>query len=871
MRLPAIPVAASLAAGIALAPHLRFAAASWVFFSLGALLLSALLLGFRLNRAALAMVLLGWCCVGGLAGVLSRRIAPDSAALAVAQGRLDVSQALRWRGRLRRDPESLPGRLRYTIDLEQVETPVGSKALSGGLRLTLYRDSTSKEPAPPLLRAGDRLEALARASVPRNFLDAGAFDERSYLLQQGIELTGSLRAPELLIPLASPPLTWRDRLAREQGRLLRNVSALFSAHPQRAAVLRAMLLGDRTFIASDLAAEFQKSSVYHVLVLAGLHVAALVFFLLWLARRLGMHRLWATLFALAALWMYVAIVEDRPSIFRAALMATLVLASRLLFRRVELLNAVALSALILLLYRPAYLLDSGFQLSFLAATAIAALALPWIARTSAPYRKGLRHLADVTRDGTFAPRVAQFRLDLRAMAAWMARRMPKAMASRSARALAFPFRIGFRLWDMAVLALVIQLALLPLLASSFHRVSLAGPISNIPAVLLTGLIVPLGFVSIALGLLWPTAARPLAGVVSALTGLLIRCVEWFSRSPHVSYRIPGPPVWLMLSFLLVLGLLCAASLAMHRHPSALARLAEISSAFLLLFLAALVALHPFPPQISKGKLEVTVLDVGQGDSIFVAFPDGRTLLIDGGGLAASYRASGYRAGFDVGEQVVSPYLWSRGVQRLDAVVLTHAHHDHADGLLAVLENFRVGELWLGRPEDARAYDELVASAVSHGVRITHLKSGDSFAWDGVAGRVLWPQDDSPATKASNNDSLVLLLQQGVTRFLLPGDIEHPVEQALVDDGASVAAAFLKVPHHGSKTSSTEGFLHAVHPRWAAISVGADNTFGHPSPEVLARYRSLQIPVYETEWQGAITASSDGKDIAIQTFAAIPPQ
>src|SRR6185437_6422314 len=197
-----------------------------------------------------------------------------------------------------------------------------------------------------------------------------------------------------------------------------------------------------------------------------------------------------------------------------------------------------------------------------------------------------------------------------------------------------------------VLSAVIQWGMMPLLARDFHRVSLAGPLSNIPAVLLTGVIVPLGFLALGIAFLWMRAALALAKVLGFLAGLLLASVEWFSRWPRVSYRIPGPPAALLILFFaaLALGLL-----------------------------TVLVAWHPFPPNLARGRLEVNVLDVGQGDSIFVAYPGGRTMLIDGGGLAGSEWTGGYRSGMDVGEEVVSPYLWSRGLKRLDVVMLTHAH------------------------------------------------------------------------------------------------------------------------------------------------------------------------------------------------------
>ena len=245
-------------------------------------------------------------------------------------------------------------------------------------------------------------------------------------------------------------------------------------------------------------------------------------------------------------------------------------------------------------------------------------------------------------------------------------------------------------------------------------------------------------------------------------------------------------------------------------------------------LTILVASHPFAPKLVRGDLEVSVLDVGQGDSIFTAFPDGRTMLVDGGGLGGSEWVGGYRSGTDVGEEVVSPYLWSRGLKRLDVVALTHAHHDHIDGLHAVLENFSVGELWVGRDIESAAYRTLLAEASAHGVRIVHKEQGSDFNWDGVTGDVLWPPHEAAATEASNDDSLVMRLTDGSLHFMLPGDAEQSVENELASEQAPLAAEFLKVPHHGSKTSSTEKFLEAVAPKVAVASVGESNPYGHPA-------------------------------------------
>jgi competence protein ComEC len=873
MKLPAVWLALAFIAGIAVERARPAGTHRWLFAAVLAMALAFLLLSSRrFLWPAWVVTLVAWCALGGLAASLERSSIPaDNAARLVTQGQLDTSEPLRWRGRLRSDPLRLPWGVRYEIALEEVQNAAGAHPVSGGLRVNYFYNVGKRADLPPL-RAGDRIEALVQARLPRNFLDPGAFDARGWLARQGIHLVGSLRSAELLTPLGTPPLALRHRLARWRGQLLERVDTLFPAAPARSAVLRAMLLGDRSFVDSDTSLAFQKTAAFHVLVLAGLHVAALAMFLFWVGRRLRLPLVVTTLLTLAALAAYVGVVQERPPILRAALMAAAFLLARLLFRRVELLNTVALAALALLIAAPSSLGDASFQLSFVAAGVIAGLALPWIDRSSGPYRDGLEHLGDVTRDTSHPPRVAQFRLDLRAAIRWQDARLGPRWAGRSPSLLTVPLRAGLRLWELVLLSATIQLGMLPLLALYFHRVSLGGPASNVPAVLLTGLIVPLGFLTVGASFIWSGLAAVLAKLLGVLVTALLASIEWFARWPHLSYRIPGPPGWLLFAFLAVIVLLVAAARA-ARHTSAFPyRAAEWLAGAALVVLAIAVATYPFAPRLEKGKLEVTVLDVGQGDSIFVAFPDGHTLLIDGGGLAGDERVGGYRTGTDVGEEVVSPYLWQRGLKRLDVVALSHAHHDHIEGLFAVLDNFRAGQLWVGRDIGSRAYEELMAESRSREVSVVHRRQGDAFEWGGVKGSVLWPTDLSTSPSAANDDSLVLRLEDGAIRFLLPGDIEKKVEAELVAQEAPLAAEFLKVPHHGSRTSSTSGFLAAVAPRAAVVSVGENNPFGHPNQQIVERYAEDGVHLLRTDRDGAVTASTDGRSLAIHSYAeAHPPQ
>jgi len=317
----------------------------------------------------------------------------------------------------------------------------------------------------------------------------------------------------------------------------------------------------------------------------------------------------------------------------------------------------------------------------------------------------------------------------------------------------------------------------------------------------------------------------------------------------------------------------------------------------VLFACILAIMRPVS-SVPKGLLTIDFLDVGQGDSALVIFPHGSTMLIDGGGelhinrrpragkLAPQARPDRGVApeddpdtehdfndtGFSIGEAVVSRFLWSLGLNHLDYVLASHAHEDHTGGLSDVLEDFPVGELIVGHaPPSDGTFRHLKRSATQAKVRIGTVSQGQSFDMDGVRVEVLWPKlpVDSSGSEANvtsgNNDSVVVRMTYGTVSVIMTGDIEQGAEQSLADSGMNLRADLIKVPHHGSKTSSTEAFLAKVNPKYAVVSVGAHSRFGHPSKEVLDRYTERGVKLYWTGRDGMVTAKTDGAILSITNY------
>ncbi len=872
MKAPVVAIAAAFAGGVLLGMSSSFSfyrTSSQFLVALVALLavllVAALVLALRDRVWTAAPVLLAaWVGLGSLAGCVAKQPLPKEHVLSrLGTGEIPARTPLRWYGVLRNEPSRMPWGYSLELELKNVDMATGYLPVTGGMRLGFTpRDD---QPGLPELHAGDEVSALTEARLPLAYRDDGAFDRREFLARENIHVLATLRASVLLEKTGTARRTLGTRIARLRGRLRERVDGMFAGSAQTAGVLRAMLLGDRSFIERSESVDYQKTGVFHVLVVAGLHVGALAVFLFWVAKKLRFSQAAKTLFVLVMLFSYVGVVEQRAPVLRAALMAAVVIVGAYFHRRLDLLNSAALAALALLVAKPDYVKDTGFLLSFLAIGSIAGLALPMIQRWVQPFIFALENWRDVTRDASHPSTMVQFRLDVRDAIATVTARLRGRYATWGQDGIARCGRLGFRLGELLVLSCVLQLGMLPLMARDFHRISLLGPLANVFVVPLTGVIVPLGFFSLGVATVAPKIAAVLAHPLVWLVFLQQRIVAYLAAIPHSSYRIPGPPVWVMISFFVV-AVLAVLRLRTEQRTCRW-DLRALGSALMLL--AVMIAAYPFRPAFAANELEVSVLDVGQGDSILVVSPKGSTLLIDGGGAFQGFPGREEHFGSDPGEEAVSAYLWSRGVKRLDAVALTHAHQDHVGGLTAVLQNFEVRRLLLGRETDAPAFGRLKVLASSLRIPVEHERRTSSFLWDGVQVDILWPEigPEEVAPLAKNNDSLVVRLKYGERTILLPGDAEKQVEYAMLgeNEASFLHADVLKVGHHGSKNSTIPEFLEAVSPRVSVISSGVENPYGHPSPELLERLEQSGTRILRTDENGAVRIMTDGHGLQVSCF------
>ena len=857
MKSPLFPVTLAFCIGILAGIYVQ-TSLPYLLASSAACLL-ALWVAHVCCRVSLAFLLSLVCfaCLGLVCPAIHQAsYAPQHLRMLTRSGRLDLNEPCRITGICTKG--SIPKGIGEQIELavQRLENRFSTFTTQGNVRLALYYQK-GEAPRQPLLRPGDQVEVLANLRLPKNFNNPGQFDYVAYLERQDVALVGTVKSELLVTRLATGQGSWLSRqIRRLRTALLSQLDGAFGPG-ETAGIMKALLLGDRSALDARVEETFRITGIYHVLVVSGQHVAVIAAFLYVLFRLTRIPSSFAAALTAIGLLLFSALAEGQPSVIRATAMACTFLLAVLFDRDRNLLNSLSLSAWSLLLLDPFWLFDPGFELSFLAVLAIAIVALPWLRQVAEPWRAGLQRIQDADWDSRYQPHVADLRVwlrlkleELQAWAQWDRWQL-------SSRLVLMTARVVVAVGELLVVSLAIQLVFVVLMAIFFHRVSLIAPFLNLLAVPVVGVLVPLGFLLLSLGLLGLPTDPVFSKLCGSLVDILLRTAELFSGSEWGNFRVPTPPVW--ASTLYFISLVLALAL-----PSKRFRRFCIGAATVAL---TLILVYPFHPKTPAARLQLTALDVRQGDSLFLSFPDRSNLLVDGGGLLGrSFGEHFDDDSFDIGEQVVSPFLWSLGVRKLNAIALTHAHHDHMSGLNALLKNFEVGELWVGENPLTPEYVSLLKAALRRMVPIRRLGAGDHLLFHSAEFEFLNPEHGSRKGAApANNDSLAFRLRFRQRSFLLTGDIERRVETEIMNRREVLDSDLLKVAHHGSRSSTQPEFLDQVSPVWALISVAEHSPFGHPHKEVLDRLEKHRVPVLRTDRDGAIRIDTDGRILEVNLF------
>lgn len=844
VRAPLAQAATLFAAGIWLAGHIHRGVRPWSWCVLLLIVCAVVALLQRNSRLAQISTMLALLFVGALARV----DAPTTRVPAPGQEFLN-NQPVEIVGHVTSDGAMEPGSgPRERFDLETETMRIGNVAVTQaiGIRATVFQHDTEDAPAAalaefPQLAYGDRIRFAAKLRLPRNFRNPGAFDYENYLHTLGISTLASVRVEDLE-RLGGTSGRWSGFLrSRIRRSILEHMSGLWNRDDS--ALFAAMVLGNDSLVERGVREEFQKTGVYHLLVVSGMNVALLAFALFWLARQVRMPEWAATLLTISLSVFYAYIAGMGVPIQRAVLMLSVFLLARLLYRQRAPLNATGFAALVVLVWSPRALFDAGFQLTFLALLAISGIGLPILERTSQPYRRALRYFDSTSYDLSLEPRLAQLRLDLRLVAGRLAAFIGSVPARWLVTGLA---GLILAACELIVISTVTQAVLVLPMRMYFHRAAIIGLPANAAVLPLAGVMLNSAVAAIALSYVAHPLARLAAWLASRALHWTLICVGWLGHLHASQWRVPDPG-WIV-SLVAALGIV-AALLAVRRQ-----RRIAVAGGLALLGSATIAAFVVSPPRTEPSKLEITAIDVGQGDSLLIVSPQGRTMLVDAGGSFGPARGE-----FDFGEDVVSPYLWSRGFERLDVVLLSHAHGDHIGGLARVIENFQPHELWVGINPETAALDHLYTVCASNRVAVRRHVAGDELDWAGTHIRVLSPPPWwQPKVKPMNDDSLAFVISFRESRALLAGDLERRMERFIAAELPS--ADLLKVAHHGSATSTTPELLAAVKPHFALISVGAHNSFGHPRPAVLERLQESHVLTYRTDVFGAVTFLFDGNKV-----------
>jgi competence protein ComEC len=833
----------------------------------------------RAQRIAWLPLAALWCLLGAWCAEMQPQPAPAPALARLSDGLIrTVEGTITDAGPVRGEVEQNVDEAQNTAPTQRLDVRIASvevvtddedaqAAMPGSVRLTVRWPDGQRDIAG--FHCGEQIRSDARLMQPEDYRDPGAWSHRDYLLDQGITSTATVNVDRVEVLGAADERNLVCRISAWQRAASARILALPATMrkmrtPLRlseddAIMLAAMVTGDRTYLTHALRVGFERTGSFHMLVVSGLHLAIVAALIVWITRRLRIPQLPATLITIAVSFAYALFTGFAMPVQRSLWMVTLYMVGRLVYRERNVLNTIGFASLCLLAASPRSLMDSSLQMTLLAVVSIGGVAAPLLANTVHPYLSATRELQLLALDIKLPPRQAQFRVMFRMFAAALTQAIGKWVGWS-----AFPWivRGALRCVELLVVSCIVELAMALPMAVYFHRITVFALPVNIFILPLLAVLMPAALLTLLASLVSTGVAAIPAAVTALLLHLGVGLVRLFGSVAVGDFRIPAPLPMQVAVFSILFGL----AVVFARRGNLTAARWQRRLAWVSMIAAAIIVVMPRPIEHPHDALLVEAIDVGQGDSLLLVTPEGKAMLVDGGGFGGGPRQA--PQGFDIGEEVVSPALWSRGIRHLDVVALSHAHSDHMGGLPSLLRNFRPNELWVGNNPPVAAYTALLDEAHLLRVQVRAMRAGDSANLGSAQIHVLAPLANyQPGAEPGNNDSLVLHVSYRATSVLLEGDAEAPIEQGMLAE-QGLESTLLKVGHHGSVTSTRPEFLARVGPRWAVISCGLHNRYGHPREEVLAELQASHVRTLSTDINGASCFELDGSNAKASAFCGV---
>ena len=743
------------------------------------------------------------------------------------------------------------------------------------------------------LQDGSKIRAACNLRREDNFLNDGVISQREILDQTDTDAAGSLKSPLLIEKLGE------EKTYISAGWLFDRRAALIGEFREHfnistSGILIASLLGNDNFLDKNTAEIFRAGGIFHILVISGLHITFIGGLLLLTVRLFTKKRIWQFLIVTGFLWSFSIAVGANVPVIRAALMFTILLLSQVIYRNGTLFNALGLCAFIQLIRRPEDLFSPSFQLTFVSVAAIVAMAFPLVEK--------LHSIGNwsPSAENPFPPNVSLRLRKFCEMIYWResAWEIEAKQNIWSAKLFKSPYfrqlenrsfqKLLRYIFEAVLISLIAQIWLLPLGVIYFHRVSFFGILLNLWVGIFIAFESFFAVFTVILGSAGNVLTIPFIKLTELFNWLLLCIPSYLVEHNWASDRLPHYTGNLKLIYLIYFGLMAVFTIFLDFwKPFTLTPKSKINSPKLFVFRtfsvllaisSALIIFHPFSAPAADGRLHIDFLDVGQGDSSLITFPNGETLLVDGGGKI-NFNKTYLQNEFEdepelfepdkqnIGETVVSAFLWEKGYDRIDYILATHADADHIQGLSDAAKNFRVQGAFFGRtPLKNAEFAKLSAILEKRDVPLIKISHGDVLTFGDVKIEILYPEKTDLADAVSdNNHSVVLRLIYGHRKFLLTGDIEKRTEDELLMTPEFLRSDVVKVAHHGSRTSSCRAFIEATQAEIAVIPVGKESPFGHPHQEVVERWKNSGAKIFTTGERGTISISTDGNDLHLQTF------